>query len=244
MRRYVCIHPMIIVALALHAASAAAQDAPPKPLRFSGDIGFVNTTGNSEVTTLNVGERIDYTAGRLGLAQTLGTVYGRTGGVTNTSLWRGSIRADYAVMSRLAAYGRVGFDRNRFAGIARRFDEGVGLAYRLLQTSRDTLTAEAGGSLVQQRSTAGVSDAFAAARGAATYRHQFTGKAYFLQLAEALQNLETGDDLLVNSESALVAPLSSAIALKLSYVLRFDNLPEPGLKTTDRIFTSGLQVSF
>jgi putative salt-induced outer membrane protein YdiY len=225
-------------------AALAAQEARPKPLRFSGDIGFVNTSGNSEVTTLNVGERIDYTAGRLGLAQTLGTVYGRTAGVTNTSLWRSSVRADYAATKRLGGYGRVGFERNRFAGIARRLDEGVGLAYRLLQLTRDTLTAEAGGSLVQQRSTLGVSDAFAAARGAATYRHQFTGKAYFLQLVEALQNLETSDDVLVNTESSLVAPLSSSVALKLSYVVRFDNRPEPGLKKSDRIFTSGVQVTF
>lgn len=237
-------HFVPVLAVASIAISAGAQGTPPKPLRFSGDIGFVNTTGNSEVTTLNVGERVDYKTGRLGLAQTLGTVYGRTGGETNTSLWRGSLRADYALAPRLATYARVGFDRNRFAGIARRLDEGVGLAYRLLETGRDTLTTEAGGSLVQQRSTRGVSDAFAAARGAATYRHQFTGKAYFLQLAEALQNLETGKDLLINTESSLVAPLSSSIALKVSYVIRFDNLPEPGLEKSDRILTSGLQISF
>ena len=43
---------------------------------------------------------------------------------------------------------------------------------------------------------------------------------------------------------ALVAPLSDVIALKLSYAIRFDNLPEPGFEKTDRIFSSGVQVTF
>ena len=78
-------HSALLLTFTLN-APLAAQDQRPKPLRFSGDVGFVNTTGNSEVTTLNVGERIEYKTGRLRVAQTLGTVYGRTGGVTNTSL--------------------------------------------------------------------------------------------------------------------------------------------------------------
>jgi putative salt-induced outer membrane protein YdiY len=38
--------------------------------------------------------------------------------------------------------------------------------------------------------------------------------------------------------------LSTNIALKVSYVIRFDNLPEPGFKKTDRLLTSGVQVTF
>jgi putative salt-induced outer membrane protein len=52
------------------------------------------------------------------------------------------------------------------------------------------------------------------------------------------------EDYRINSESALVAPLSQKVAIKLGYIVRFDNLPEAGFLSTDRIFTSGLQVSF
>ena len=40
-----------------------------------------------------------------------------------------------------------------------------------------------------------------------------------------------------------MAPLSKRFAVKLSYAIRFDNLPEPGFERTDRVFTSGLQVT-
>jgi putative salt-induced outer membrane protein YdiY len=48
----------------------------------------------------------------------------------------------------------------------------------------------------------------------------------------------------MNAEASLVAPLSRHLALKLGYVLRFDNLPEPGVEKTDRFLTSGLQITF
>jgi putative salt-induced outer membrane protein YdiY len=48
----------------------------------------------------------------------------------------------------------------------------------------------------------------------------------------------------VYSESALTAPISKQIALKASYVIRFDNRPEPGFQDTDRTFTTGLQIVF
>ena len=42
----------------------------------------------------------------------------------------------------------------------------------------------------------------------------------------------------------VVFGLSRHLALKLGYVLRFDNLPEPGVEKTDRFLTSGLQITF
>ena len=51
------------------------------------------------------------------------------------------------------------------------------------------------------------------------------------------------DDDHANTESALVAPISSHIAMQFAYVVRFDNLPEPGRRKSNRIVTSGLQFN-
>ncbi len=63
------------------------------------------------------------------------------------------------------------------------------------------------------------------------------------QVVEVLPNFREPEDLRVNTESALVAPLTARIAVKLSYVFRYDGLPEETYLATDRLFTSGLQVS-
>ena len=84
-----------LLALLTVAVPAAAQDAPPPPLQLTADVGFVNAAGNSDVTTLNVGEKLVFTRQRLKLTQQFSTVYGRTGDSTTTSQWRASLRGDY-----------------------------------------------------------------------------------------------------------------------------------------------------
>jgi putative salt-induced outer membrane protein YdiY len=58
------------------------------------------------------------------------------------------------------------------------------------------------------------------------------------------------EDYRINSETSVVVPLSTHVAMKASYIVRFDNLPSmnaagtaPLLKS-DRILSTGIQVSF
>jgi putative salt-induced outer membrane protein len=233
-----------MLAVALVSTPLAAQDPPPpRPWELNGDIGFVNTAGNSEVTTLNVGEKLTHISGQFTGRQHFALVYGRTDGTTTTSQWRTGLRGDIALSDRIAVYGLAGFDRNRFAGIERRFEEGVGLGVKLITTEQTKMEIEAGLSMTQQRSTLDVGNNFSAARSAALFQYNFKPTAYLLQTVEVLPNLEETDDLRVNTETALVAPLSRRLAIKISYVIRYDKLPEAGFEKTDRLLTSGLQVT-
>ncbi|MGH7580042.1 MAG: DUF481 domain-containing protein [Gemmatimonadales bacterium] len=227
--------------LLLAARPARAQTADT--LRLTADFGFVNTSGNTDLTTFNVGEKVEWQRRKLTLAQSFAVIYGRSNGETTSSLWRGTLRGDYALSPAVAAYLATAYDRDRFAGVARRFEEGAGLAIGLLRRTRDQLEVEGGVSLVQQRSVLGTGDDFFSARGAGKYVHHFTETTYFQQALEVLSNLESTDDVRLTSESAVVAPLSRRLALKVSYVVRFDNVPEPGFGKADRLLTSALQFT-
>ena len=244
MGRQIC--AIMLVVLAISSRPAAAQDSLPDQLKTSVNLGFVNVAGNTQLTTLSGDERLEYiTLDSLWrFSQSFAAVYGRNEDSTTASSFKANGRVDRTITSRLSAFAGAGWERNRFAGISRRFEEIVGLAYQLLALERDELSVEGGAAFNQQKSIAGVSDNFVAARAAGSYKHLFNETAYFLQLAEFLPNLDDGDDLRINTESSLVAPLSNVIALKLSYAIKFDNLPEPGFEKTDRIFTSGVQVTF
>lgn len=240
---------MLLLVLAGTAAPTSAQSAalPDSAVRLTADLGLVQTSGNTDVTTINIGERLVMQDGKDRLEHSFGIVYGRADGVTNASLWRGDIRYTRRFSLRLGTYALFAYDRNRFAGISRRFEEGAGLSLTVLDGARNRLRVESGISLFQQRPTiesGGLPSSFAAARGALTFEHRFSEKARFTQFAEVLPNLQDGRDLRINAESALIAPLSSHVAMKATYVVRFDNLPEDALETTDRILTSGLQFSF
>ena len=246
--------PELTVALSLAltglVSALPAQDAKkPPPTEFTADAGFVNVAGNTSVTTLNANERFIRRIAPWEFKQDFGSVYGKTSGTESSNLWRASLRADYGLATHWALYALTAFDRDKFAGIKSRFAEGVGAVARIIATDVNQLNLEGGFQLTQQKNLDDVNDNFKSLRAATSWKHTFLPSAYFLQTVEALPNLDESKDLRVNTETALVAPLSSHIGLKLSYIVRFDNLPSltPAgvpLKKTDRILSSGIQVSF
>lgn len=233
---------ILAVAMAVSPPSLRAQGADS--VKVTTDLGFVNAGGNTDVTTFNVGEELVARFGAWGIKQTFGAIYGRTNDSVSTSLWRSSLRGDRAIGGRVGAYLVGAFDRNTFAGISRRFEEGAGLVVRAVDTPKDRFELEGGAGFTQQRSTTGATNSFPSARGAATYKRGIGTSSSVQFTSEVLPNLEDTSDTRVNSRAELVAPLSQRLALKLSYLWRFDNQPEPTFEKSDRIFTAGLQITF
>lgn len=226
-------------------APAVFSPAPQKkPFTLQTDFGLVNTAGNTSTTTFNAGDAMAFTSGRWSVGQTFAVVYGRTDGKRSAENYVAALRGDYRFRDGFGTYLGGRWSRDRFAGVARRFEEGLGLTFRAVASQETELAIEAGASLNQQWNTDGTRDRFASGRGALRYKRMLNKAAYFKQLAEILPNLIEGNDVRVNTESALVAPISSRVALKASYVVKFDNEPQPGFETTDRYLTSGLQVVF
>lgn len=229
---------------------AGAQDNAPPPSEFNADLGFVSVSGNTSVTTLSLGEKWIRRLARWEFRQELAAIYGETDGAETSNLWRASVRGDYGLGGILAVYARTAFERNKFAGVKSRFAEGIGLVAKLAATDINQLNLEGGFELTQQDNLDGTNESFSSLRAASTWKHMFSANAYFFQGVEILPNLEDSDDYRINSETTVVAPLSSRVAMKASYQLRFDNLPSLNaagtapLRKSDRILSTGIQVTF
>ena len=232
----------LVAAVLCAAAPLAAQDSSKTTLTL--DFGLVNATGNAEFTSMNAGEKATWAKGRWGLSQTGKVLFGETDNVRTAESYDFNVRGDRGLSARVGVFVFVAYYRDPFAGLASRWSGGPGVAVGLIRATRDTLNVE--GALTEQseRTTAAIDRSFAATRAAAAYKHTFgSSNAAFTQTLEWLGNLETSEDYRLNSETALVAPLSSKIGLRVSYVIRFDNVPEPTFKKTDRILTTGIQVA-
>ncbi len=235
--------PLAALAVSLLAPALGAQ-ATPVINKLTADLGFVQTSGNTQVTTMNVGERFTQERGRLTFSQGFALVYGKTRDTVTTNNLRTSVRGDYKVDKVFSFFMGAGFDRNRFAGLEQRWEEQMGLAARVLAAPADTVRIEGGGSITQQIPVEGLQQNFPSARGALSWRHAFTPTTYFHQNVEYIPNLSEHEDWRVNTESIVVAPLSARVGLKVSYVIRYDNLPELGFSDTDKLFTTGIQLTF
>jgi putative salt-induced outer membrane protein len=235
-----------LLATALIAAplALAAQEPADSAWKAQVDLGLVNTAGNTSTTTLAAADEISYTTLPWTFTQTFAVVYGRNEGVKTAETYRAKLRADRTLSPRMTVFGRIGWDRDVFAGIERRFEEDLGFGYEAIAAERTTLKLEAGGFAAQQRATVDGENNFYGARAAATFKQMIGAKASFQQIAEFLPNLKDTEDLRIHSETALVAPLSRMFSLKVAYVVDFDNQPEPGFGETDRRLTTGLRVTF
>ncbi len=235
-----------LVALVAGYRGALAQEPVTKPVAVTLDLGLVNAAGNTQVTTLNGAEKLAFkpTGSRWQFEEQVNVVYGRDRDSVTAEQLKVVGRADYKVLVVFHLFVGGSYERNRFAGVGRRFEEIAGIALRPIDRPRDLLSLETGSAVTQQRSTAAVEDNFVALRLAAIYKHLFTKTVYLQQFVESLPNVDDLNDTRVNSETSLVAPLSAKLALRLSYVVRFDNVPEPGFQKTDRVFSSGIQLAF
>ena len=248
--------PRLAWVLALTAAAFAVPARAQTPRDSLGwhyvlSLGYVQTSGNTQLSTVNVTDKLTWRPDlRWILTRTGSWVYARTSGVESANQIELGFRADYVVGPRLTAFGLAGYEQDNFAGGAHRFEELVGISWTVAQTPRQVLKVDIGAGNTQQL-TGGVSASYFIARIAPQYRYNLSGKAYLEEAVELLENLQTTGDLRVTSTTALVAPLSSRIAVRLGYLVHYVAQPPINAAVTpnvlfkklDTTFTSGIQLS-
>jgi putative salt-induced outer membrane protein len=244
----------LIFVLALVPVALAAQDstkAPPPPpppppaVTFHGDLGYVATSGNTQVSTINFADQLTWHTSSVNkIDEVFSVVYGSNKNVVQTNIWSVALHDQYAFTPQIGVYGLGTFDRNTFAGTDYRFAEGAGLAITPVLPKRHHLEIDLGALYVEQKLLPDSTDHHPEAQGGIIYKYTFLKDAYFQQAVVGLPDLRNDQDFRINSQTDLVAPLSKHFALKFGYTIHYVNLPPPGFRTTDRLFTSDLQVSF
>ncbi len=175
----------LAVLLLASAAPAPAQNPPtasppaPKPplLHTQIDLGYVSTAGNTSVRTLNLAEQLVVQPGGWVFTQTFAITNGSTAGVETANNLKAGLRADRTVGAGFRVYALGTFYRNRFAGIARQFEEAVGLAYGVLAGPTHVLDVEAGAGRNQLKGSDGTQKDYWTGRVAARYRFNFATSA-------------------------------------------------------------------
>jgi len=230
--------------LALAPVTAFSQDeAKAKATKVAADLAYIKTGGNTEVTTVSTGDKLEHKMADWLFTQDARAVWGETDGVETAGRYDASLRADYLFSKPVSAYALGAWDRNTFAGISRQFEEGIGLSWHVTATAPHKLDLDGGVGLIQRRTTLAASEDFTTARTGLLYQYHFTEKAYFEAHGAYLFNLDDGEDGQGEAQLALVAPISGAFSMKLGYDLSYRNRPLPGLEKLDTTFSAGIQFS-
>ena len=233
-----------LVALA-GAREAAAQDAPPADSTVALiDLGYVQTSGNTDVQTVTARERIERYAGRWTFAQEATAVQGETSDIETTARYTALLRAGYDLSGRIGLYALTQWRREPYAGLSRQFDEGIGATLHAIRPAPHELDFESGLGLLQRTLTSQLEENFATARFAARYRYHFSDKAIASARADYVMNLEDTGDGDLHAVFGLVAPLTAGISMRVGYDIYRRTEPAPGFEKTDTTFDTGIQLRF
>ena len=146
-------------------AAAQAADTTVHPLKGSIDLGLVAASGNTDLTTFNFGEKLEYQQGKWGVLQLAKMVYGQTDQVESANEYLVFVQPSYALSERWKGYVLGSWDRNTFIGISQRWQEGLGLSFAAVHGPKHFLDLDGGFSFFQQDFTNGTNTSFPTARG-------------------------------------------------------------------------------
>jgi putative salt-induced outer membrane protein len=221
------------------AAQAAEREAKLATAGFfenwtgSGQLGAAVTTGNVEQKSFTAGLDLK----RDGLrwrhrANALFDILDADGANDQQRILAG-YQIDYKFSERFYAWGRFEYEKNREAGIKRRFAESAGLGWRAVASERVTWDLEAGPALRQTIFVTGDENSFAV-RGASRFLWQLSDTAAFSN-----DTFMFWDDAgSVQNTAALTSKLFGALSARLSFNLAWEEQPPIGLEkldTTSRI---------
>ena len=147
------------------AAAARAQSVHDSlGWHLTGNLGYVRTSGNTELSTINLSDKLTFRPNRTWLfTQQAAFIHGENDSVETANQFIGSLRADYYLRANLSLFALAGYERNPFAGLDRRYEEQLGLSWMAIKKPKGEVQVDLGAGANQQ-TTLGVEDNFVSAR--------------------------------------------------------------------------------
>ncbi len=210
------------------------------------ELSYVDTAGNTEVTSLSAKNLLKYKfTEKLQGSWKLGALFGKSDGEKKAESYLIDPRLDYLVTDRFYLAAIAGWLQDKFAGIDSRYYLGPSMGYKFLIGPKHFLGSEAGLNYVNEEYTNGTEKDYLGGRAFGKYVYSFTETNKLSQSLEFLIDFDDSDNYNVNSETALVSALSSSLSLKTSYVIKHDNQPIPSsLDKTDTVLSLTLLINF
>ncbi len=210
------------------------------------ELSFVETGGNTEVTTVSAKNTFKYAfSERWATRWRISYLYGETDGETTAERYESDLRLDFNATERAYFYGMAGWLRDEFAGIDDRYYIGPGLGYKFANGPRHFFSTELGASYAKEEYIDGTDSDFMEGRASGQYEFQIDKRLKFGQLVEYYHNLKDTEKYKIKSLTELTAKLSEPFSIKFTYEVRYDSEPTPDtLDNTDTLLSIALVASF
>jgi putative salt-induced outer membrane protein YdiY len=222
-----------LIPLAPSFSAAAEPVAPAKPWANDAELSYVSANGNTKSQTFSAKDTFKYDWTRISLELIGGAMSAKDRGESIAEKYNGSEKLSFKFTDRNYAYEKVGWDKDRFAGVKSRWDGSAGLGRHLIKTERNALLGEIGAGYIAEDRYNQPKNNFSTGRAYTKYVHTISPTSDFSQDAEYLQNFENPDDFRAKTETALTAAISAHFSMKAYFIWKHVGVPPVGFGRND-----------
>lgn len=234
-----------IICLVLCATTSYAEENTQRRWHDEAELSYVDTSGNSEVTTLSVKNKFSYQfSEKFSGRWKFQALNGESDGQRDAESYSTELRGDYAPTQRLYNYLSANWLKDRFADIDHRYTFGAGSGYKFLTGPTHFLVGEAGLTYTIEKLINDSDTEYLGGRLFTEYIYQISKDTKFSQSLEALFDFENSQNYMLNSETALITAINSIFSFKTSYVVKYDNEPAQNSDDTDTVLAASLVANF
>ncbi len=252
----------VMLLLCVPAGLAFSEEAEEqeKGWRDTAEFSLVTTTGNSEVQTLGLKNKLWREWGKSLLELNGGAVRSESTQIERTAVgtpddfdvdedsdteltaehYYFNGRYSREITDRLLWFGSAGWERNRFAGIDDRYTAGGGIGNIWLDREDLKFRTDYALTFTKQEDVAAnpdVDDTFLGLRFSWAYSNRFGENTVYTNDLILDENIDETDDFRANMTNSVAVAINERLALKVSHQVLYDN--EPSLVEVDLFDSSG-----
>lgn len=222
-------------------ADPAADAAPPSRWSGEGELGFSNTSGNSETSSLVARLAVNYERARWLHELALDAVNSREDGTTTAERYTASYTANRFLTEQNYIFASLRYDNDRFSGFDYQISEAVGIGRRFIQRPGLTLDVEAGAGARQRQLENGERENEAIGRLAGVLDWRITE---VIGLTENVLIEAGADNTFSESVTKLRVSMSEALSLNIGFTLRNNSDPPADNVATDTLLSISVGYTF
>lgn len=213
---------------------------PPPPWDLSLGASFVGTGGNSDTSTLGADAVYRRTLDPFKYEVGGSTVRGSDKGQTTVARYTARVLGERTLTPRMSAKAGLRLERDRFAGLNLRSVLWGGLGYKVVQQPKWTLDSVSAltWNHENQRNLGGADSAGLALEALSKYVISPTAET--IQRAGLYPSFADANDVRFEGELGVQVAMNNRLAVKIAYLLRYDNEPVPTFRKTDTTATASI----
>ncbi len=225
------------------ALSQDAEEENKEGWSGTGEFGYVQTSGNTDTSTLNMALQFTYEEDKWRHRLGATALRSEKDGVTDAERYTFGAQSDFKLTDRSYVFGALRYASDDFEAYDPVTTISAGYGYTIIDNGNHYLLGEIGlGYRSQEEALTGVDSNDAIARGRLDYRWAISETTEFVNLFL----VESGsDNTYLQNDTSLGVAINSRFAVKVAFQWRHNSDLPPGVKDdTDTQFTTNLVYNF